>query len=267
MQRIDAAQLDWLGPSQAPAEQVLKAWQPALWPVAPDWKRVVDRFLPSPAGMRLAEFIGVRLAAGARIFPPHPFYALALTPLSQVRVVILGQDPYHGVGQAQGLAFSVAPGVKLAPSLRNILQEAAGDPGLSPLARARVLARQSLPDGSLVRWAQQGVLLLNTSLTVEESRPASHAKQGWEVLTDAIVESASALERPVVFMLWGAHAQAKCPLIERRGSNAQHLVLVANHPSPLSASRGPTPFLGCSHFTRANAFLTDHHGGPAIDWT
>ncbi|MDP2370415.1 uracil-DNA glycosylase [Rhodoferax sp.] len=266
MQRVDEAQLDWLGQAQAPTEQVLKAWQPALWPVAPDWKGVVDRFLSSPAGAQLAEFIKMRLTAGARILPPHPFYALELTPRSQVRVVILGQDPYHGLGQAQGLAFSVAPGVKLPPSLRNIFQEVARDPGLSLSARARIQARSPQPNGSLVPWARQGVLLLNTSLTVEESMPASHAKQGWEVLTDEIVKSASELDQPVVFMLWGVHAQTKRPLIEQCGSKSRHLILAANHPSPLSAARGPAPFLGCLHFARANAFLRGH-GQTMIDWS
>lgn len=266
MQPVEGVQGDWLAPAQAPIEQALKAWQPSLWPVAADWEGVVDRFLSSQSGAQLAEFVKMRLAAGVRIFPPRPFYALELTPLSQVRVVILGQDPYHGAGQAQGLAFSVAPGVKLPASLLNIFQEVARDPDLSRLERTRVQARRSPPNGSLVAWARQGVLLLNTSLTVEEANAGSHVKRGWEVLTDDIVKSVSALKRPIVFMLWGAHAQAKRTLIEQCAANGKHLLLVANHPSPLSARRGPVPFVGCSHFARANAFLAAHGQRP-IDWT
>ena len=266
MATIDGPQTDWLASAQDASAQVLTAWPPAQWAVAPDWRGVVDRFLSSPEGGRLASFIQQRVAAGARIFPPCPFHALELTPLQQVRVVILGQDPYHGVGQAQGLAFSTAPGVKLPPSLRNIFEEVARDPDLCPLARARLQARRSRPDGSLVPWARQGVLLLNTSLTVEEGRPGSHAKQGWEVLTDDIIKSASKLEWPVVFMLWGAQAQTKRLLIDRQRLTGQHVVLAANHPSPLSASRGAVPFVGCSHFAQANAFFKGR-GEPVIDWT
>jgi uracil-DNA glycosylase len=179
--------------------------------------------------------------------------ALALTPLDEVRVVILGQDPYHGAGQAEGLAFSVAPGEKIPPSLRNIFKELQRDLGLPPAA-----------SGSLVRWSQQGVLLLNTSLTVEEGLPASHAHQGWEALTDAILQTVSQAERPLVFMLWGAHAQGKRALIESSPHRAQHLVQVANHPSPLSASRPPAPFLGCGHFSKANQFLVSQKVGPLV---
>ncbi len=265
-QRAHATQIDWLAQDPSSPTEALTAWQPSQWPVAPDWQGVLDRFLSSQAGGRLADFLEQRLAAGARIFPPRPFHALELTPLSQVRAVILGQDPYHGAGQAQGLAFSVAPGVKLPPSLRNILQEVARDPQLPDSSRARLRARQSAPNGSLASWARQGVLLLNTSLTVEEALPGSHGKQGWEVLTDEIVIAASNSGRPVVFMLWGAHAQAKRPLIDRHALARQHLVLAANHPSPLSATRGPVPFVGCAHFSLANAFLTSR-SEAAIDWT
>lgn len=242
----------------------LTGWMPERWPVADDWRPVVDRFLDGEAGRQLGEFIRARLASGAIIYPPQPFRALALTPLAQVKVVILGQDPYHGPGQAEGLAFSVAPGVKLPPSLRNIFKEIARDP---------LLGNGALPapgDGSLVRWAQQGVLLLNTCLTVEEGQPASHAQRGWEVLTDAIVKAVSIQENPLVFMLWGAHAQAKQGLIAASGADsaraqAGRLVLAANHPSPLSALRPPKPFLGCGHFGLANAFL-QQHGSSAIAW-
>lgn len=238
--------------SASPAAR-LTAWQPQTWPVAAGWRTVVDRFFSGEAGVRLGGFVQQRLDAGAVVFPPQPLRALALTPLDEVRVVILGQDPYHGAGQAEGLAFSVAPGEKIPPSLRNIFKELQRDLGLPPAA-----------SGSLVRWSQQGVLLLNTSLTVEEGLPASHAHQGWEALTDAILQTVSQAERPLVFMLWGAHAQGKRALIESSPHRAQHLVQVANHPSPLSASRPPAPFLGCGHFSKANQFLVSQKVGPLV---
>ena len=239
-------------------------WVPQRWPLADDWRPVLDHFLASEAARQLGRFMRERLASGAVIYPPQPFRALALTALAQVKVVILGQDPYHGPGQAEGLAFSVAPGVKLPPSLRNIFKEIAQDP---------VLRQGALPapgDGSLVRWAQQGVLLLNTCLTVEEGQPASHAQRGWEVLTDEIVKAVTTKGPPVLFMLWGAQAQTKQGLIAARAANvgraqAAHLVLTANHPSPLSALRPPKPFLGCGHFGLANAFLQQQRGSP-VDW-
>lgn len=242
----------------------LRAWTPDEWPVAPDWRPIVDTFLTSEAGQRLATFVKERLAAGAIIYPPQPFRALALTPLSQVKVLILGQDPYHGPGQGEGLAFSVAPGVKLPPSLRNIFKEVARDPLLQP--------GMDMPsNGSLVRWAEQGVLLLNTCLTVEDGQPASHAQRGWEALTDAIVTAVARRPEPVVFMLWGAHAQTKQSLVD--GTNARsidqqdghHLVLTANHPSPFSAMRPPKPFIGSGHFGLANAFLRQQ-GCEPIAW-
>jgi len=239
-------------------------WAPQRWPVAGDWRPVLDHFLVSEAALQLGRFMRARLACDAVIYPPQPFRALALTALAQVKVLILGQDPYHGPGQAEGLAFSVAPGVKLPPSLRNIFKETARD----PLLRHGALSAPA--DGSLIRWAQQGVLLLNTCLTVEAGQPASHAQRGWEVLTDAIVKAVSSKENPVLFMLWGAHAQAKQSLIAASAANvgraqAAHLVLTANHPSPLSALRPPKPFLGCGHFGLANAFLQQQGGSP-VDW-
>lgn len=219
----------------------LKDWGPQHWPVDPDWRPVIDDFVASDEGRRLGEFMCARLAAGATIFPPQPFRALELTPLASVRVVILGQDPYHGRGQAQGLAFSVAPGVRLPPSLRNIFKEL----GVTP------------PHGSLVEWAQRGVLLLNTCLTVEEGQPASHARQGWEALTDALIARVAATASPCVYFLWGAHAQAKAGLIraEAAARDRDLLVIQTNHPSPLSASRGPVPFLGSGQFVRAREWL------------
>ena len=249
----------------APPPARLREWAPEKWPVADDWRPVVDAFLESPPGTQLGRFIQDRLASGAIIYPPHPLLALQLTALAQVKVLILGQDPYHGPGQAQGLAFSVPTGVRPPPSLRNIFKEIARDPQLQPLSP------RSPTDGSLVHWAAQGVLLLNTSLTVEEGQPASHAKRGWEHLTDAIVRAIAAKNAPVVFLLWGAHAQAKQPLIlnpdDRPGKLARaHLVLSANHPSPLSAMRRPAPFLGCRHFSEANAFL-QAQGETPINWS
>lgn len=237
----------------------LRVWAPHRWPVAPDWRGLVDEFLTSPEGTRLATLMQQRLDAGATIFPAQPFHALALTALAKVKVVILGQDPYHGAGQAQGLAFSVAPGVALPPSLRNIFKELARDP--------EIRATGSAFQGSLAAWARQGVLLLNTSLTVEAGQPASHAHIGWEGLTNAVIQAVVRRHQPVVFMLWGAHAQARLPLIlsEDLPHVPTALVLTANHPSPLSARRPPRPFLGCGHFSTANKFL-QAHGQPAIDW-
>lgn len=241
----------------------LTEWAPEHWSVAPDWQPVLDRFLVTAAAGQLGRFISQRLAQGAIIYPSQPLRALALTPLAQVRVVILGQDPYHGPGQAEGLAFSVAPGVKPPPSLRNIFKEIARDPALKHHDTAITPS-----NGSLVRWAQQGVLLLNTCLTVEEGQPASHAQRGWELLTDDIVKVVAQQKRPIVFLLWGAHAQAKQGLITTIQANqttGDYLTLTANHPSPLSASRPPKPFLGCGHFSLTNRFLRQHQQTP-IDW-
>lgn len=219
-----------------------------------DWAPLLQAWAGSDAGRRLIEQVDARWAAGATIFPAQVFRALALTPLSSVRVLILGQDPYHGAGQAEGLAFSVPAGQRLPPSLRNIVKELQRDLGLAPP-----------PSGSLVAWARQGVLLLNTSLTVEEARPASHAKLGWQVLTDEIVSAVAAHARPKVFMLWGAHAQAKAPRVAAAGG--QHQVLQCNHPSPLSATRPPWPFVGCGHFGQARDFLQAAEPGvPPPDW-
>ena len=227
----------------------LAEWAPERWPLAEGWRAPVEEFLSSPEGERLATFLRERLAAGAVVYPPHPLRALELTPLRSVHAVVLGQDPYHGPGQAEGLAFSVAEGVKHPPSLKNIFKEM----GCSPQS------------GSLVEWARHGVLLLNTCLTVEDGKPASHAKKGWEALTDRLVALVAATASPCVYLLWGAHAQAKAPLIE--ATAARHgrevLILQANHPSPLSARRPPVPFLGCGHFQRARDWLAQR-GVPGV---
>ena len=216
---------------------------PADWPVAAGWQPLVDTFFASAAGQKLLCFLQARLAAGAVIFPPRPLRALELTPPDKVRIVVLGQDPYHGRGQAEGLAFSVAPGVRVPPSLRNIFKELERDVGTPPPPFPE-------PGGSLVEWAEKGVLLLNTCLTVEEAQPASHAGRGWEILTDAIIRHVGAGNDPATFMLWGAHAQSKRALIDMQ----RHKVLTANHPSPLSALRPPLPFIGCGHFSQARAW-------------
>ena len=224
----------------------LQTADPGDWPVAADWQQVVGGFFKTAEGQALLIFLKRRIAQGAVVFPPQPLRALALTPLHAVRTVILGQDPYHGRGQAEGLAFSVPPGQPLPPSLRNIFKERQRDLG-------EAWPAMPIPGGSLVGWAQQGTLLLNTCLTVEEAQANSHKGSGWETLTDALIAQVSASPRPVAFMLWGAAAQKKRSLIDE----SHHLVLCANHPSPLSALRGPDPFIGCGHFSRAQQWCIE----------
>ena len=228
------------GPLQEQLERPLGDWQPLL-----------DRWRRSPEGRATLAAVDARVSAGAVVYPAQVFRALELTPLAATQVVILGQDPYHGAGQAEGLAFSVPPSQRLPPSLRNIFKELQRDLHLPAPA-----------SGSLLSWAARGVLLLNTALTVEDDLPASHAKLGWHALTDAICQALMEDRKPKVFMLWGAHAQARLPALARRGP---HLVLECNHPSPLSATRGPTPFIGCGHFGQANRFLSAQ-GLGAVEW-
>ena len=218
------------------------------------WREVTDAFLASAQGRALAAFVDQRVGDGAIVYPDRVFRALELTAPQDVRVVILGQDPYHGPGQAQGLAFSVARGrKKLPPSLRNMLKEVQADTGAPSICR-----------DDLTPWARQGVLLLNSALTVEDGAPQSHAGHGWELLTDALLAFVAARDAPTVFMLWGASAQRKRPLIEHGG---RHRVLAANHPSPLSALRPPVPFIGCHHFSLANQFLAAQRpGSESIRW-
>jgi uracil-DNA glycosylase len=244
-------QFDW-GNADAPAEPRpwLTSADPGLWPVAPDWQGVTQDFWASKTGSVLLRFLRTRLKEGAVIYPPQPLRALSLTPLERVKVVILGQDPYHGPGQGEGLAFSVPPGVKPPPSLRNIFKELQRDLGLP-----------QPPNGSLVRWAEQGVLLINACLTVEDGQPASHAGRGWEAMTDAVIRLCSEQGSPKAFLLWGAHAQKKAALVDA----SRHDVLMSNHPSPLSASRGPVPFLGCGHFGAVNRWLSGA-GETEIRW-
>jgi uracil-DNA glycosylase len=243
VRKTGQGELPWAGLEVPSAPKRLLAWTPQAWPVAQGWRAAVDEFLASSEGERLSEFIRARLAAGAVIYPPHPLRALELTPLASVHAVVLGQDPYHGPGQAEGLAFSVADGVKHPPSLRNIFKELGDTPR----------------SGSLLHWARSGVLLLNACLTVEEGQAASHARKGWEALTDRLLSLVAATASPCVYLLWGAHAQAKGDLI--RAHAAQYgreiLVLESNHPSPLSASRPPVPFLGSGCFRQARDWLAE----------
>lgn len=200
----------------------------------------------------LGGFLKSEEAAGKAIYPPTGtrLAALALTPLPAVRVVVLGQDPYHGPGQAHGLAFSVQRGVPVPPSLLNIFKEQEADLALARPAH-----------GCLEAWAKGGVLLLNSVLTVEAGQAGSHQGRGWELFTDAAIRAVAQRSTPCVYLLWGSHARAKAALI-REASAGPHLILEAPHPSPLSAHRG---FLGCRHFSRANAFLAEQ-GCGTIDW-
>jgi uracil-DNA glycosylase len=216
-----------------------------------DWRLLVEDFAATDAGRTLFAAVDERVRSGALVYPDRVFRALELTARAQTRVVILGQDPYHGAGQAEGLAFSVQAGQRLPPSLRNIFEECRRDLGLAMPA-----------SGSLLPWAQRGVLLLNTTLTVEDGQPGSHSALGWQTLTALIVQTLIDDQAPKVFLLWGAHAQA---LGARQGLALPHLVLRANHPSPLSARRPPMPFVGCGHFLAASRFLEASGRGPQ-DW-
>jgi uracil-DNA glycosylase len=216
----------------------------------PGWKAQVGDYLLRDDMQQLAGFLRDRKRAGARVFPPGPeiFTAFEATPFDDVRVVVLGQDPYHGPGQAHGLAFSVRPGVPVPPSLANIYTELQRDLGIAK------------PDhGCLLPWAWQGVLLLNAVLTVEAGHAGAHQGKGWEGFTDHVVDVLNAQRDGLVFLLWGSYAQAK----GKRIDTARHRVLKAPHPSPLSAHRG---FIGCGHFSATNGYLS-RRGGRPIDWS
>jgi uracil-DNA glycosylase len=219
----------------------------------PSWLESLQAEFEQPYMGDLKRFLLAERDAGKRIFPAGSnwFRALDLTPLDKVKVVILGQDPYHGPGQAHGLCFSVPEGVRPPPSLVNIYKELQSDLGLPPPAH-----------GFLEHWARQGVLLLNSVLTVEMGLAASHRDRGWERFTDAVIRVVNARQDPVVFMLWGSYAQKKASFVDGVERGGRHLVLKAPHPSPLSAHSG---FLGCRHFSRANAFL-ESRGLAPIDW-
>ncbi len=215
----------------------------------PSWKAHIGDWLLRPEMRELSAFLRQRKAAGTHVFPPGPqiFAAFDATPFEQTKVVILGQDPYHGHGQAHGLSFSVPPGVAVPPSLLNIYKEIEADLGI-PRA----------DHGCLIPWARQGVLLLNAVLTVEEGKPGSHQKRGWEGFTDHVVDVLNREREGLVFLLWGSYAQQKGKVIDTR----RHRVLKATHPSPLSAHRG---FLGCRHFSQTNDYLA-RRGQAPIDW-
>lgn len=224
------------------SESIPETWRPALEPA-----------LAAPESRRLGGWLRQEEEGGKTIYPPRGqrLRALELTPLDQVRVVILGQDPYHGPGQAHGLCFSVPEGVRVPPSLVNIYKELRDDLGVS-----------IPPHGNLEHWAKQGVLLLNNSLTVEAGRAGSHAGRGWEAITDAAVAAVAERADPSVFILWGNHARNKASRVPELGPGTRHLVLTAPHPSPLSAHSG---FFGSKPFSKANAFL-EAHGRGRIDW-
>lgn len=214
------------------------------------WKKALSEEFVKPYFKDLTDRVRLEYSQPSlHIYPPAGkiFAAFDSCPFDETKVVIIGQDPYHGPGQANGLSFSVNPGVPFPPSLRNIFQEVRSDTG-SPIP----------PDGDLTRWARQGVLLLNASLTVREHQPSSHSGIGWELLTDAAVRKLAGERDNIVFMLWGAYAILKGEFIDR----SRHLVLTAPHPSPLSAHRG---FFGCRHFSQANDYLAKH-GKKTIDW-
>jgi uracil-DNA glycosylase len=215
----------------------------------PSWKALLQQEFELDYMRALRAFLLAEKQQGKQIYPPGPdiFNALNTTPFDKVKVVILGQDPYHGAGQAHGLCFSVRPGVPLPPSLQNIYKEIQSDLGI-PVSR----------NGCLVSWAQQGVLLLNAVLTVEAGKAASHQSKGWEQFTDKVIEVLNEHAEHLVFMLWGSYAQRKGAMIDRQ----RHLVLQSPHPSPLSAHRG---FFGNKHFSSANTYLSEH-GRCAIDW-
>ncbi|MDP3815523.1 uracil-DNA glycosylase [Pseudomonas sp.] len=213
------------------------------------WKEALREEFEKPYMQDLGDFLRSEKTAGKEVYPPGSliFNALNSTPLERVKVVVIGQDPYHGPGQAHGLCFSVLPEVKTPPSLLNIYKELKRDLNIDIAAH-----------GCLQHWAEQGVLLLNTSLTVERGVAGSHAGKGWQRFTDKVIEVVSQHQPRLVFLLWGAHAQSKEKLID----TSKHLVLKSVHPSPLSAHRG---FIGNGHFSRSNKFLVQHGLSP-IDW-
>lgn len=225
----------------------------------PSWKAALTDTFEQPFMGELRAFLAAEKQQGKVIYPPGPeiFAALDATPLPAVRVVIIGQDPYHGPDQAHGLCFSVRPGVRPPPSLANIFAEVVSDMSDPEVSGGRPDAARPA-NGSLLGWARQGVLLLNAVLTVEGGRAGAHQGRGWELFTDRVVEAINAEREHVVFMLWGSYAQKKGQRVDRR----RHEVLTAPHPSPLSAHRG---FFGCRHFSQANRYLVAHGQAP-IDW-
>lgn len=221
--------------------------------IPPSWRSALEPALRRAEARRLGGWLRAEEEAGKVIYPPRGqrLTALALTALADVQVVILGQDPYHGPRQANGLCFSVTDGVKVPPSLVNIFKELESDLGVAPA-----------PSGNLERWARQGVLLLNNTLTVEAGKAGSHAGRGWDAITDACVQAVARRDAPCVFILWGNHARKKAGRVPELGRSPAHLVLTSPHPSPLSAHAG---FFGSRPFSQTNAFLM-HHGLEPIQW-
>lgn len=221
--------------------------------IDPSWDKVLGNEYKMPYFIRLGEFIQQERQSGKNIFPAKGlvFNAFQKTPFDKVKVVIMGQDPYHGNGQAHGLSFSVQKGVRLPPSLQNIFKELISDVGMVT------------PDhGSLEAWAEQGVLLLNAILTVQEGRPLAHQKRGWEQFTDAAIRALAQREDPVIFLLWGRNAMQKCTDVPELKAGSHHYILTAPHPSPFSAYAG---FFGCKHFSKANEILKSQ-GKTPINW-
>lgn len=225
---------------------------PCPFEIEPSWKKALHNELSLPYMIQLASFVEGERASGISIYPPKDltFNAFWQTPYEQVKVLIMGQDPYHGPGQAHGLCFSVPEGIPMPPSLQNIYKEIAADVG-SPVPK----------HGCLLHWAQQGILLLNATLTVKQGEPMSHHGKGWERFTDAVIEALCQREDPVIFVLWGKSAQDKCKRIKEL-KDSKHVVLTAPHPSPLSAHNG---FFGCRHFSQINRHLLKQ-GKPVIEW-
>lgn len=224
-----------------------------MFNLEPSWKRELKEELAKPYIKQLYQFVENEYRQPVPVYPPHDliFNAFWHTPFNEVAVVVVGQDPYHGAGQAHGLSFSVPKGVPQPPSLKNIFKEIKSDLGIDPPS-----------EGCLIPWADQGVFLLNATLTVRAKQPLSHQKNGWEQFTDAAIAALVRRERPLVFMLWGAHAQKKLGSVMQNERHSQHLILKAAHPSPFSAHSG---FFGCRHFSKANQFL-EANGHNSIDW-
>ena len=219
----------------------------------PSWQEVLKEELLEPYIISLAAFLAKERTGPTPIYPPQElvFNAFWQTPFDKVKVLIMGQDPYHGPGQAHGLSFSVPVGVQPPPSLQNIYKELAADVGFMPPGH-----------GCLLKWAQKGVMMLNASLTVRQAEPMSHQGKGWERFTDAVIEKLCARKDPVIFLLWGKFAQEKCKKIKGVNVDSRYL-LTAAHPSPLSVHQG---FFGCKHFSKCNALLIDQ-GKEPIDWS
>lgn len=226
----------------------MTALHKAAQTIHPTWLDMIGGEFSKPYMQQLSAFLEQELETGQTIYPPtNDIFKSLQRPADEIRIVILGQDPYHGPGQANGLAFSVHPGIKIPPSLRNIYKEVFNTPGFPAPA-----------NGDLSKWSEQGVLLLNSTLTVREAAAGSHQRQGWEEFTSTVIATINSRYDHIVFMLWGSHAQKKGEIIDKN----RHLVLEAPHPSPLSAHRG---FLGCHHFSKANSYL-QKHGLPPVEW-